>query len=228
MAAVAGMAAAATPSMADVIVGQPPDVGTGNCYPFGCPVSEWGPDYQQIYASSDFSGTIKVTNLEFFNTEFLNGGTPDAGTYTISLSTTSTPVDGLSSTFSDNLGLNNTVVFTGSLSSLSGGVLHILLSKPFTYDPTQGNLLMDVYSADANQPGTLLFLDTNGENGGNGGIFSRGYGAGNVENNYGLVTGFSTGSAVPEPSTWAMVVLGFAGLAFAGFRDARRGGAAAA
>ncbi len=28
-------------------------------------------------------------------------------------------------------------------------------------------------------------------------------------------------SAIPEPSTWAMVVLGFAGLAFAGFRTRR-------
>jgi len=29
--------------------------------------------------------------------------------------------------------------------------------------------------------------------------------------------------AVPEPSTWAMMLLGFAGLAFAGYRGAKRG-----
>jgi PEP-CTERM motif len=34
-----------------------------------------------------------------------------------------------------------------------------------------------------------------------------------------------TGSAVPEPSTWAMMLLGFAGLGFAGYRRARAGGA---
>ena len=28
-------------------------------------------------------------------------------------------------------------------------------------------------------------------------------------------------SAVPEPSTWAMMLLGFAGLGYAGFRKAR-------
>ena len=35
-----------------------------------------------------------------------------------------------------------------------------------------------------------------------------------------------SGSAVPEPSTWAMMILGFAGLGFAGYRRARRSRAA--
>jgi hypothetical protein len=30
-------------------------------------------------------------------------------------------------------------------------------------------------------------------------------------------------SPVPEPSTWAMMLLGFAGLGFAGYRRARAG-----
>jgi hypothetical protein len=34
--------------------------------------------------------------------------------------------------------------------------------------------------------------------------------------------------AVPEPSTWAMMALGFAGLAFAGYRRSRKGAAFAA
>jgi len=34
------------------------------------------------------------------------------------------------------------------------------------------------------------------------------------------------GSAVPEPSTWAMMLLGFAGLGFAGYRKAKSGTAA--
>ncbi len=32
-----------------------------------------------------------------------------------------------------------------------------------------------------------------------------------------------TPGAVPEPSTWAMLLLGFAGLGFAGYRRARAG-----
>ena len=31
-----------------------------------------------------------------------------------------------------------------------------------------------------------------------------------------------TGTVVPEPSTWAMMLLGFAGLGFAGYRHARK------
>ena len=33
-----------------------------------------------------------------------------------------------------------------------------------------------------------------------------------------------SGSVVPEPSTWAMMLLGFAGLGFAGYRHARKTG----
>jgi hypothetical protein len=36
-----------------------------------------------------------------------------------------------------------------------------------------------------------------------------------------------TGAVVPEPSTWAMMLLGFAGLGFVGYRASRRTGAAA-
>ena len=32
-----------------------------------------------------------------------------------------------------------------------------------------------------------------------------------------------SGAVVPEPSTWAMMLLGFAGLGFAGYRHARKG-----
>jgi PEP-CTERM motif len=37
-----------------------------------------------------------------------------------------------------------------------------------------------------------------------------------------------TGFVVPEPSTWAMMLLGFAGLGFVGYRQARKAGRAIA
>ncbi len=43
-----------------------------------------------------------------------------------------------------------------------------------------------------------------------------------------IVTISSGASPVPEISTWAMMLLGFAGLAFAGYRASRRGAALAA
>jgi hypothetical protein len=38
---------------------------------------------------------------------------------------------------------------------------------------------------------------------------------------------FALGGAVPEPSTWAMMLVGFAGLGFAGSRSTRRQAAVA-
>ena len=34
---------------------------------------------------------------------------------------------------------------------------------------------------------------------------------------------FAVGGAVPEPSTWAMMLVGFAGLGYTGYRSARKG-----
>jgi hypothetical protein len=80
---------AAMPAMADVIIGNPPDASTGNSFPWG---SEYNAEYQQVYASSDFSGPITITNLEFYNTQFNGGATHlPTGNWTISLSTTSDP-----------------------------------------------------------------------------------------------------------------------------------------
>jgi hypothetical protein len=39
----------------------------------------------------------------------------------------------------------------------------------------------------------------------------------------GKMVGVSDESVVPEPSTWAMMLAGFAGLAFAGYRRAKAG-----
>jgi hypothetical protein len=43
---------------------------------------------------------------------------------------------------------------------------------------------------------------------------------------YNINTSVSDPSAVPEASTWAMLLLGFAGLGFAGYRGSRRGSVA--
>ena len=56
-----------------------------------------------------------------------------------------------------------------------------------------------------------------------GGPFSMTEGAALALRSGGSVTGFnqSMQTGVPEPSTWAMLILGFAGLAWAGVRRGR-------
>ncbi len=115
-----------------------------------------------------------------------------------------------------NIGQDTKTVFSATLPAVQNGVLDIPFSTPFTYDPANGNLLVDLVEATPYSGGPSLVL-----NGASGGLFSQGYSGQTipVTNDSGLVTGFS---AVPEPSTWAMMVLGFVGLGFAGYRASRR------
>ena len=202
------------------IIGAPGDSNSGNCFPFGCTL--WSPQYQQVYASSDFSSSIQIKSLLFYNNNYnVPGGTVDSGTYTISLSTTSAGVNALdTSNLANNIGADNTQVFSGSLPALSGGVLDIVLSSAFNYDPSAGNLLLNITAPNASNT-NYIYLDA--LNGDANGLFSRAMSNGSEFNDTGLVTGFSTvGSAVPEPTSWALMLVGFAGLGAFGYRASAR------
>ena len=107
-------------------------------------------EYQQVYSSSLFSGPVEITGITFFcattPVSGCPGGTTINGGLTIDLSTTSAGINSLSLTYSANLGSNNALFFTGTVTnvlSFTGG--------PFLYNPSQGNLLMDV---DITMPGS--------------------------------------------------------------------------
>ena len=110
--------------------------------------------YQQVFAASQFSGPGVITEIAFrpdavigqaFSTTLPNTR--------ISLSTTSTMSDGLSATFANNIGPDETVVYSGNLALSSsdtagpGGTrafdLLVSLTTPFAYNPSLGNLLFD-------------------------------------------------------------------------------------
>src|SRR5678815_4864698 len=88
-----------------------------------------------------------ITAIRFFyrNDGFLN---VDITSLQINLSTTSKGPDGLSTVFSENIGANETVVFGPRPARFGPGSplpeYTFQLDEPFFYDPSAGNLLMDV------------------------------------------------------------------------------------
>ena len=91
------------------------------------------------------------------------------------------------------------------------------------YDPSAGNLLLNVNVGSITNNSSFAYLDVVTGSG----LVSRNFG-GAVSTDYGLVTGFNVAtSAVPEPATWAMMLVGFAGLGFAGMRVSRKGSVSA-
>ncbi len=133
--------------------------GSGNnSYPFNIfPLAVSSLRFQQVFNAGEF-GTrrLLITDLEF---------RPDAAQgidflgfindIQINLSTTSAAADGLSTTFANNVGANNTIVYPRYNLTLSSGFLGpllgpknfdvtIRLNTPFVYEPTLGNLLLDV------------------------------------------------------------------------------------
>jgi hypothetical protein len=110
----------------------------GNFFPFGGPASGYtGTEYQEAYASTDFSGPISITGIDFFG-QAGEGGNLYAGTYTLSLSIITANINSLSDTdLASNLGPDNTVFTTVALSGASPSEL-TFTGGPFVYNPALG------------------------------------------------------------------------------------------
>lgn len=211
----------------------------------------WPLRTQQVYAASEFSSWGGPEYIQAIAFRLDGPSMPFGATIndvTIRLSTTSRGPDGLSAVFADNIGANESVVYQGALPIFStdephgGGQPHafdivINLQKPFLFDPSQGNLLLDI--TNPGKAGNIyvngtksIILDTQAVS---GDTVSRvlGYVASGQPGNpyattdltygnpdtYGLVTQFRTGgpdplpqpgipAVVPEPTVTAVLLCG--------------------
>jgi hypothetical protein len=201
------------------LLGSSITIGTdngSNDFPFSGPFYGYtGTDYQEAYASTDFSGPIEITGIDFFLGAGFTGDLY-GGTYTLSLSVISDSIGNLSTTdLSSNLGSDNTVFETTTLGGAAPKVL-TFTGTPFLYDPSMGNLLLDISIAGGTPGATGVAAYQDSE--GSGTAIARYQNFGLEDGvGFGLVTEFdsNTGAAAttPEPGTLSlMACLGLVGL----------------
>ena len=195
------------------LLGSSITVGTdngGNDFPFGGPFfSNPGTVYQEAYASTDFSAPELITGIDFFEQAGFTGSIY-SGTYTLSLSMISASIGSLSTTnLASNLGADNTVFDTVVLSGTAPSKL-TFTGTPFLYDPSQGNLLLNISITGGSGGKGVAFQDNEGV--GTSVARYQNFGSNNGLG-WGLVTEFdslSGGPAVPEPGTMSLFGCGMA------------------
>jgi hypothetical protein len=150
-----------------------------------------GGTYQQVYASNAFSGPVTITQIAFAPNARLTSG---AGTATynfkIALSTTATGPGGLSTNLAANRGASPIQVFSGPFTATitdSDNFDVVIDITPFTYNPADGNLLLEVVFNSPTQftGGSVLYFNAGfspstsraaNPSGSAGGAFTDGFG----------------------------------------------------
>ena len=200
------------------VLGSSLTIGSDNAssaFPFGGPFyGNTGTEYQEAYSGSDFSGPVSITGIDFF---LANGfsGSLYGGTYTLSLSVISSDIGSLSSSdLASNVGSDDTVFESVALSGAAPNML-TFSGAPFLYNPSEGNLLLDISIAGGSGGSGVAFEENNGV--GDSLARYQNFGTNNGDG-YGLVTQFDSSSAAdtPEPGMLAFLACGLAAMALAG------------
>jgi hypothetical protein len=158
-----------------------------NSYPFTIHVKP-SQRYQQVHASSEFSALAGPHQLREIrvrpDAQFAFPAWTASTTIDMRFSTTQSGPDQLSTTFAQNVGPDETIVYSGPVmygtnQTSSGTVpgpwafdISIPFQTPFVYDPSRGHLLMDV-RRDGNPLSQVRPLDSVGDTPGDS--VSRGY-----------------------------------------------------
>jgi hypothetical protein len=106
----------------------------------------------------------------------------------------------------DTIGEYTTAGATVNAALVSG------LNQPFDIAVSGSDLFVVNFAGTVPRMGTIGEYTTSGATV-NAALVSLGVGS--------LSQGIAIGATIPEPSTWAMLLLGFAGLGYAGYRRAR-------
>jgi hypothetical protein len=106
-----------------------------------------------IYNSSLFQGTggIDIQDISFYSEGGISGITGESPIQ-IFLGTTPIPATSLSPTYANNVSGGETLVYAGTLlptagDAVEGFTITVSLLVPFLYQPSDGNLLLDIQSA---------------------------------------------------------------------------------
>jgi hypothetical protein len=189
----------------DVTIGNV-NSGEGNNFPFGGVYQDGdGADrYQQVYLGSLFGGPVTIGAITFYTQ---GSGQNADGTYTLSLSTTSAPVNGLDTNMANNVGPDVDTFFVGTLPAyVPNSTMTFTLATPFSFDPSLGNLLLDVQLSGVTSDSGAPFVAQNGDFGGDSSRMVNG--SATQTSHWGLVTTFVAGAAVPEPGSLGLCLIG--------------------